>query len=550
MVVTTFGEEPLTLNYENIDVSPNTLAVYLNSNSTMPLSQETLNFTLAGQKLEIKEIHPMSQMEESVTYLFIADVSGSISDHNIEIMKSFISGIASYMRPQDRVSIMLLGNTLNEAPFVSGADNIQAQIAGITPAREDTNLYAGIIKGLDILNTDSEVSKKRCLIVLSDGEDYFETGYTREEVNEKIKQSNVPIHTIAVLDEHAEASMLETAKILGSFARLSPGGMDITYGINSQEGTSQDIDPVSACVEQLEKKMAEGYFVTADLSQVSLENDQCLLEIELIGANHEMASDEVLLSASVIREVIVPVETAEPIESSVGETEETSQPEESPQAPDEATRQTPESTSDTAKGTDVGFKLDIWVILGIAALGAMIIGIVLWLFGRKKKGITQEIEQKREVGEDEQQKEILQTEKLEADETNGSLEDNNEGMNIDQEEICDEEMECVPAPCIKIKFIKVGSAESESYAFEMEDQLIIGRSTVDAQFCMPRDDLLSARHCKIYALNHQLYIQDLHSTNGTYLNGIPVTQPYRLEQDDIILAGSMELRVTWERGVN
>ena len=40
-----------------------------------------------------------------------------------------------------------------------------------------------------------------------------------------------------------------------------------------------------------------------------------------------------------------------------------------------------------------------------------------------------------------------------------------------------------------------------------------------------------------------IFVCDLTSTNGTFVNGVPITGPYRLFNDDIILIGSMELRV-------
>jgi pSer/pThr/pTyr-binding forkhead associated (FHA) protein len=78
----------------------------------------------------------------------------------------------------------------------------------------------------------------------------------------------------------------------------------------------------------------------------------------------------------------------------------------------------------------------------------------------------------------------------------------------------------------------------------MGGELVLGKT--EGQFTIPGDTRLSPRHCGIYRREGFFYVEDLQSTNGTYLNGVPVAGPQRLEQDSILLAGSMELRVVWE----
>lgn len=74
-------------------------------------------------------------------------------------------------------------------------------------------------------------------------------------------------------------------------------------------------------------------------------------------------------------------------------------------------------------------------------------------------------------------------------------------------------------------------------------RLTIGR---DANSSITLEDkLVSREHAVIQKIKDDFYIQDLHSTNGTYVNGkrIPPGDYIRLRLSDAILIGRTELSV-------
>ena len=73
--------------------------------------------------------------------------------------------------------------------------------------------------------------------------------------------------------------------------------------------------------------------------------------------------------------------------------------------------------------------------------------------------------------------------------------------------------------------------------------LVIGRGNA-AGYCL-KNPSVSRNHAKIYELNNQLVIEDLNSTNGTYVNNYPVKAGYPavIFPGDIIRFGSEEYRM-------
>jgi hypothetical protein len=56
------------------------------------------------------------------------------------------------------------------------------------------------------------------------------------------------------------------------------------------------------------------------------------------------------------------------------------------------------------------------------------------------------------------------------------------------------------------------------------------------------DDYASARHARIEPRRDGVWVEDVGSTNGTYLNGIKLTRARKLKPGDVVRVGETELR--------
>lgn len=70
----------------------------------------------------------------------------------------------------------------------------------------------------------------------------------------------------------------------------------------------------------------------------------------------------------------------------------------------------------------------------------------------------------------------------------------------------------------------------------------VGRAP-DSGLRLDRDEFASSRHARITPAPNGLWIEDLGSTNGTYVNGAPVTTSRQLLPGDLVRVGETELRV-------
>jgi hypothetical protein len=104
-------------------------------------------------------------------------------------------------------------------------------------------------------------------------------------------------------------------------------------------------------------------------------------------------------------------------------------------------------------------------------------------------------------------------------------------------------MVTAPPPLRSGRLIVVKSPElDEGEDFELNSsQLTIGRGRQN-DIALPNDDFTSARHARFEPRQDGVWVQDLGSTNGTYLNGSRLERPRRLTAGDIVRVGDTDLR--------
>jgi hypothetical protein len=78
--------------------------------------------------------------------------------------------------------------------------------------------------------------------------------------------------------------------------------------------------------------------------------------------------------------------------------------------------------------------------------------------------------------------------------------------------------------------------------FELDSaQMTIGRGAQN-DLAIDGDEFASARHARFEPRRDGVWIQDLGSTNGTYVNGTRIDRPRRLTPGDIVRVGETDLR--------
>jgi pSer/pThr/pTyr-binding forkhead associated (FHA) protein len=71
--------------------------------------------------------------------------------------------------------------------------------------------------------------------------------------------------------------------------------------------------------------------------------------------------------------------------------------------------------------------------------------------------------------------------------------------------------------------------------------LVVGREA-ENEVPLVRDEFTSGRHARIEPRRDGVWIEDVGSTNGTFVNGVRLTAPRKLSSGDMIRVGQTDLR--------
>jgi len=82
--------------------------------------------------------------------------------------------------------------------------------------------------------------------------------------------------------------------------------------------------------------------------------------------------------------------------------------------------------------------------------------------------------------------------------------------------------------------MKSGPETDKTYKLE-KDEYVIGRELINDLIIS--DPEISRKHARLFKKNDQYFLEDLHSTNGTFLSGKPIGKPAALKNEDLINLG-------------
>ena len=79
-------------------------------------------------------------------------------------------------------------------------------------------------------------------------------------------------------------------------------------------------------------------------------------------------------------------------------------------------------------------------------------------------------------------------------------------------------------------------------AFDLGTEATVGRAA-GCQIALPDDTYVSTLHARVFQRDGQAFVEDLGSTNGTYVNGDRVTSAVPLRRGDRLQVGSTVMEV-------
>ncbi len=540
---------------------------------------------LGDKELEMTDSRRWAETGYGIDYYFLIDNSKSVSEEDFQKVKSEILSAGEYMNPQDSVSIYVVGDTAEKKAgklYATDADKLAEVVNGLNRDGMNTNLYNAIKDAATEIsgeNTDTIFSetdnideglgfgKNRSVIVaVTDGVNDTTNGYGKDETIEKLRENGIPLYLIQQRMNGESGS--ESRSDIQQVVRQSGG--DLILIEDYQDSSS---------VKALSEKLGGCYVATfkADTNKTSADKTTFNIVYQSDEGEKTFAPKDVkqdkhvsdsaapeISSVEIVDEHTVKIVYSKEVSDSAKnlslyEIKDSKDKSIKPTGADfdvDSKNTIMLTTSDTLWNGD--YKLSVasgitdnsqegnvmeavtkevkfengkdyveekknffqeywWVVLIGFIVLVIIILLIIFSVIKKRKGLVV-VDDKMVLADRVDEQIHLKINKIQ---TGTAV---NQGFPI-------------------LLIVKSGGKTVKEINAKVDGSLIVGRSEMCDLYI--DDPHMSKQHFAIEFTGNMLMIMDLESRNGTYLNGVRLNGKRKLEQNDQIRAGSLDIVIRW-----
>lgn len=476
---------------------------------------------LDGKELPVTNV-TVRREQIPVTVFCLVDMSGSISDYKMKLIRETLLEISASMGEHDNMVIATLGNGVQVGPVLYTEKERAAAIEALAVTKEDTNLYAGIVQCMELLVSDTNYNSYGCLVVLSDGVDDQDNGMTEQEVMNAIQAARRPLYTVALIQDTPE---LEGGKVMGSFARSSYGGV---HQSTVKEGGGFNVrwDATGAEFGSTIWNSLQGMTVLhADLTaaQIDFQKTEVRLDVTFLAGSNTY-SDYTVIGTNTLPGAPVPPPTGEILVD-----------------PPEVFETTESVPATTTAGDTPGSngKLILWIGIGAALI---LVAVIILLVIRRRNDQSVQPEPPGRTFND------ALGPTMGMGNTDMPATEPGDGMRGAPRAPAKEKAPLQQKFRVQLTDIPHG-LNKKSFTVKAVEVSSFGRDKNKSQYLLSTEDnKLSGKHFSLILQKDSYLIQDEKSTNGTFLNGLPIAGKgwVKLHSGDKVRAGGYEYRVTIE----
>lgn len=567
------------------DENPSLEQVYVNMPEVTAygwgIGEDVAEVYLGKEKLELVENVPFSESGQPVYYYVLLDVSNSMPEAYFDDIKQSIQTFEGTLRSEDRMALYTFGEQVElKLPEEHSQEDTLAVMETIDNVDNKTLLFEAISMAADRAEqVPWDVCQRKVLIVISDGEDFTIGKTVAQEAQENLKRKGIPAYAYGIQD-----TARENINNFGEFARTS-GGQLVVFGKEEAgvllDGFAQEMDEIQVLKLQASSNIASNSMETFTIKTGS---NQTITRDVLAARHMEDVTAPTILRVDKIAENQVKLEFSEPVkgadtaaaymvtwqEQASGDDKKVAAVAGVSVSIDNANEIFLTFTNDLKPGkytiscTNIydlsmegnpvsntaefeieapvteeipaeptkweklasGLKERLWILLVIgAALAAAIVVVVM----KKRKDSQVESFETLETPQEE----------------SSAVSNSTVSLILDDDDDCTRRLFDYPEMGLKTYQLELFDLDSPDlvYQVNMTDTITIGRSR-DCMVCISNNRTMSGHHCEIVLRDGRMYLRDLDSKNGTFLNENPnrITEA-ELKSGSIIGMGSARLRV-------
>ncbi|MZP29821.1 VWA domain-containing protein [Heliobacterium undosum] len=458
-----------------------------------------LNATIGTARTPVTGLQPFAESGEGVAYIMLVDISKSIRLAQFKAMQEAMLNWVESLADRDRMAIVTFGADVKvPQDYTSDKAVLKEAVTALAPVDDHTQLHLGLVRATEMgRRTDPGLPDRRVIITLSDGEESFAGGVTKEEVLERIRSDRLPIYALGFFAPPLTETKQQHLNKLGEFARSSGGALFQTGTVSLPES-----------YEQVRQQVRNVLVARLDGQQCPADGRLYRLQMNLAAGTRQLTDGAELR----LYPAVLPSDEGEkkPVPISPGG--------------DDGSKNHSMSPAIMAGG----------LLLLIAATAGL-------LMMRKKSGI-----EAAGSGAGLDTRSVAGT--VAAPDHTEAREAFAEPRNVATEGLLEPEAYQIATPAapkgITLRFTLMDRMDpTPHYERNLVDRIVIGKRTEWCDLVIDGDEGIDKRHCELLLEDDIVIINDLGTGGRTWVNGVPISERHRLYSGDLILLGRTELRI-------
>ena len=221
------AEGEARLNLESANPSGDVLQLIFFSDAEEAPTAESLQISVDGTVVPAISVNTIDYADPGTSYLMLLDTNTAVTERALPDMQSIARSVIERLGANDNALIVPIGQEIDAKGFTDDPEKLTAGVDALMRKDTQTDLYSSISTAIRLLENDTTLKPRRCLVVMSDGLDNTSAGISALEVSTQVSQSHVPVYLVALTYNTKTPERVQAAKDISAIARLSPGGVSI-----------------------------------------------------------------------------------------------------------------------------------------------------------------------------------------------------------------------------------------------------------------------------------------------------------------------------------
>lgn len=434
--------------------------------------------------------------------VFMIDNSKSVSEANLNKVKEIMAQYLEQKLPEEKVSIAVFGETVEQYLITDETDasKVTKVFDQITAENKETYLTDALYDELKEYQSADIYTR---FVVVSDGVDNKSIGYTKEELTDLLEDQPFPVFSIGCMNQSNE----ENLKNMFALSRLTNGNYYLLDDFETYDEIVAGLTEPVSCVQIL---------IPESLKDGSTQN--ILLRFQTTAGELEVKD-----------EIAMPFGIREP------ETEPAAEP-----TPEPIVEPILKPVAEVVPQPEPVNGIDSVSVVALLVMIAAAIYLILTVIRKKKQ--PEKKQQEKEQPEKQMERSVdLGLVEEEEQKTVFLGEEEQKTVYLGE----DDDAEA------RILVVRDADHPERIFRYPLRGRVILGRkkdreTCSDVNIVINYDASVSGRHLAVSLQGNRLYIEDLNSSNGTFINGerirgvVPVAPGCRIELGRVSVILDME----------